>query len=98
MPNRHFQTSIQTPNSCDKTLGGRNLPAARGIVAQTELEVAQADTIRLQLFKIGAMVRVTVRRVWVALSEAYPFREVFVRAWEYLRGLAAGAPAAAPTS
>jgi Transposase DDE domain group 1 len=66
-------------------------------LAQTELAPAQADTIRLKLLKIGAVIRFTVRRVWVALSEAYPFRDVFVRAWENLRRLAVPAPAAVPT-
>jgi Transposase DDE domain group 1 len=53
----------------------------------TELASAQCDTIRVRLLKIGAVVRVSVRRVWVALSEAYPLRAVFVRIWERLRGL-----------
>jgi Transposase DDE domain group 1 len=55
---------------------------------QTELAQAQCGTIRVRLLKLGAVVRVTVRRVWVALSEAYPLRAAFVRAWEQLRGLA----------
>jgi hypothetical protein len=46
-------------------------------LAETELAAAQCDTIRLKLLKIGAVVRVTVRKVWVSLSEAYPLREVF---------------------
>jgi hypothetical protein len=56
-------------------------------LAETELAPAQCDTIRLKLLKIGAVIRVTVRKVWVALSEAYPFRAVFVRVWENLRRL-----------
>jgi hypothetical protein len=67
-------------------------------LAQTELAPAQCDTIRLKLLKLGAVVRVSVRRVWLALSEAYPLRAVFVRAWEQLRALgAAPAPAVAGT-
>ncbi len=54
---------------------------------ETPLAAAQCDTIRVKLLKIGAVVRVSVRRVYVALSEAYPFRAVFARAWENLRGL-----------
>jgi Transposase DDE domain group 1 len=49
---------------------------------QTALACAQCDTLRVKLLKIGAVVRVSVRRVYLALSEAYPFREVFTRAWE----------------
>ena len=54
---------------------------------QTELATAQCDAIRVKLLKIGAVVRVTVRRVWAALSEAYPLRALFVRVWERLRSL-----------
>jgi hypothetical protein len=67
-------------------------------LAQTDLAPAQAGTIRVKLLKLGAVVRVRVRRVWVALSDAYPLRAVFVRAWENLRALAAPAPTAAPTA
>ena len=53
-------------------------------LAQTELASAQCDTLRVKLLKIGALVRVSVRRVWLSLSEAYPWREVFVQAWQQL--------------
>lgn len=43
----------------------------------TELERAQAGTIRLKLLKLGAVVRVSVRRVVLSLSAAAPIREVF---------------------
>jgi hypothetical protein len=56
---------------------------------QTELAQAQCATLRVKLLKIGAVVRVSVRKVWVALSEAYPFREVFVQAWQNLQRLIA---------
>lgn len=51
----------------------------------TELESAQCDTIRLKLLKIGAQVQVTVRKVWVALSESYPYRRVFAQVYDNLR-------------
>jgi hypothetical protein len=38
----------------------------------TELARATCGTIRLKLLKVGAIVRVSVRRVWVSLSGAYP--------------------------
>jgi len=50
----------------------------------TPLETAQADTIRLRLLKIGAIVRVTVRKVWIALSEAYPWRDLFGQVYDQL--------------
>jgi len=53
----------------------------------TELEGAQCDTIRLKLLKIGAQVQVTVRKVWVALSESYPYRRVFAQVYENLQRL-----------
>jgi hypothetical protein len=66
---------------------------------QTELAQAQCDTIRLKLLKLGAVVRVSVRRVWLALSEAYPFRVVFAQAWAKLRALRVPpAPAVVGTS
>ena len=43
----------------------------------TELEDAQCERIRLKLFKIGALIRVTVRRVLVSFSSAYPYERVF---------------------
>jgi len=38
----------------------------------TSMARAQCDTIRLQLFKIGAHIRLSVRRVRIAFSESYP--------------------------
>jgi hypothetical protein len=54
----------------------------------TDLAKAQPDTIRLKLLKIGAQVRVTVRKVWVALAEGCPYQDVFRVAYENLRRLA----------
>jgi len=54
---------------------------------ETELAQAQCDTIRVKLLKIGATIQVSVRRVVVALSEAFPFLTLFQRAWENLRNL-----------
>ena len=38
----------------------------------TSMARAQCDTIRLKLFKIGAHIRLSVRRVRIAFSESYP--------------------------
>lgn len=43
----------------------------------TDLAQAQCDTIRLKLFKVGAQLRVSVRKVWVSLSESYPLYNLF---------------------
>jgi hypothetical protein len=43
----------------------------------TELARAQCQTIRLKLLKIGAQIRMTVRNVWISMSDAYPYGETF---------------------
>ena len=45
----------------------------------TELARAQCSTLRLKLFKIGAQVRITARRVWLSFSQAYPYAETFAQ-------------------
>jgi len=54
-------------------------------LAGTRLAQAQCGSIRLWLFKIGALVRITVRKVWVSLSSACPYREIFIRVYDNLR-------------
>lgn len=56
-------------------------------LAQTEMAQARCDTIQLKLLKIGAVVKVSVRRVYLALSEAFPLQQLFGRVWENLRAL-----------
>jgi hypothetical protein len=63
----------------------------------TPMAKAQCDTIRVKLFKIGARVQVSVRRVLVSLSESYPFQELFAQVWSNLRTLAALQPAPLPS-
>lgn len=43
----------------------------------TQLAQATAGSVRLKLLKVAAQVRVSVRRVYVQLSSAYPMRELF---------------------
>ena len=43
----------------------------------TALAKATCQTIRLKLLKIGAQIRITVRKVWVHLSESYPYQDIF---------------------
>jgi hypothetical protein len=57
-------------------------------LADTEMARAQAHTIRTKLFKIGGLICVSVRRVAISFSEAYPFRELFGMVWAKLRALA----------
>lgn len=46
---------------------------------------AQVDTIRLKLLKIGAVIRLSVRRVLLQLSSAYPWKDLSPRAFHALR-------------
>ncbi len=46
-------------------------------LAGTELAKAQCNTVRLKLLKIGAQIRITVRKIWVSLSTGYPYLELF---------------------
>src|ERR1700678_4260705 len=51
----------------------------------TDWAQAQVDTIRLKLFKIGAIVRISVRRVTLQLNSAYPWKDIFAQAFHALR-------------
>jgi len=51
----------------------------------TEWARAQCETIRLQLLRIGAQVRVTARKVWVSLASSYPHWRTFAHAYSQLR-------------
>jgi len=43
----------------------------------TELEKAQVGTIRTKLFKVGAFVKVSFRRIYLAMSSSYPYSDLF---------------------
>jgi hypothetical protein len=47
-------------------------------------------TIRLKVLKIGALIRVTVRKVWIALAGGYPYAELWARIWGRLQQLPVG--------
>lgn len=42
-------------------------------LADTAHAKAQSTTIRVKLLKIGARIRITVCKVWLSFSEAYPY-------------------------
>ena len=46
----------------------------------TDLAQAQSSTIRLKLLKVGALIRITVRKVWVSMAGGYPYQELFAQA------------------
>jgi hypothetical protein len=51
----------------------------------TDWAQAQVDTIRRKLFKIGAVVKISARRVLLELSSAYPWKHLYTQAFEALR-------------
>ena len=57
------------------------LCALRGIgLAHTRFADATYGTIRLKLLKLGALVRVSVRRIRVAMASACPWQDEFALA------------------
>ena len=51
----------------------------------TELAQAQVSTIRTKLLKIGAQVRVSVRKVWISMASSYPYQSLYQEVWTNLR-------------
>ena len=54
----------------------------------TKMATAQCNTIRLKLFKIGAQVRISVRKVWVSLASGYPYLDLFHQVYRNLQAVA----------
>jgi hypothetical protein len=50
----------------------------------TDLEKAQCGTIHLKLLKIGARVRVTVRKVRISMASGYPNVDLFAQVYRKL--------------
>ena len=53
-------------------------------LAGTELANATVGTIRLKLLKIGALVKLSVRRVRIAMASGCPYQHVFAHAYGVL--------------
>ena len=54
------------------------MQALRRLALQgTALARAQCDTLRLKLLKVGVQVRISVRKVWLAFAESYPYAALF---------------------
>ena len=43
----------------------------------TKHSMAQCDTIRLKLIKVGAVIRSSARRIVLSFSECYPYQDLF---------------------
>jgi len=54
-------------------------------LAHTQFATATCGTIRLRLLKIGALVKISVRRVAIAMASAYPWQHEFALAQAMLR-------------
>jgi hypothetical protein len=48
---------------------------------------AQCDTLRLKLLKVGVQVRLSVRKVWLAFAEGYPYAGLFYEALTRLQAI-----------
>jgi Transposase DDE domain group 1 len=57
-------------------------------LAATRLADASCGTIRLKLLKIGAQVRISVRRIKFSMASAFPCADVFRTAWAALNSAA----------
>ena len=51
----------------------------------TPFASAQVGTIRLRLLKMGALIRITVRKVWVQMASSYPNQALFAHVLRQLR-------------
>jgi hypothetical protein len=51
----------------------------------TEWAQAQVATIRTKLLKIGAQIRVSVRKVWISMASSYPWQSLYQQVWSNLR-------------
>ena len=56
-------------------------------LAGTQLARARCDTIRLKLLKIGAAIRISVRRIWISMASSFPLQEMFVDVLRRLESL-----------
>jgi hypothetical protein len=54
-------------------------------LASTQFHRAQCNTIRLKLLKIGALVRITVRKIWISFSQSFPYRDQFMAVLSNIR-------------
>jgi len=51
----------------------------------THMAAAQCNTIRLKLLKVGAQVKITVRKVWISLAGGYPYADLFCETFRNLQ-------------
>lgn len=54
-------------------------------LVQTELATAQCGTIRLKLLKVAAQIRISVRRVVIAISSYWTGQSLFAHVYQQLQ-------------
>lgn len=67
------------------TLAYNLLHLLRHWLRGTALEKAEASTLRLKLFKVGARIQRTVRRIWFHLASGWPYQDLFIQAHRAIR-------------
>lgn len=61
-------------------------------LSDTRHEKAQCPTLRVRFLKIATRIQVTTRRVWLSMSESYPWQHDFEAALQQLRTLPCRSP------
>ena len=47
-----------------------------------DIAKAEVSTLRQKLWKVGAVVKTSMRRIWFHFSESWPHRDLFVRVYQ----------------
>ena len=55
------------------------------VAALPEVARAEVGTLRQRLWKVGAVVKTSTRRIWFHVSATWPHRELFVRVYQAVR-------------
>jgi hypothetical protein len=50
-----------------------------------EIAKAEVSTLRQKLWKVGAVVKTSVRRIWFHFSETWPYQQLFIRVYGAVR-------------
>ncbi len=60
------------------------------VAAIPEVARAEVGTLRQRLWKVGAVVKTSTRRIWFHVSATWPHRELFVRVYQAVRQFTQG--------
>ena len=66
---------------------------ALAVAAVPEVATATVSSLRQRLWKLGAIVVTGVRRVWLHLSETWPYRQLWGRVLAAVHGFVRQMPA-----